>query len=89
MKPLTLKPAFDYLAAVPKTRQSVIHGDSRNSIIDGLQSADPGTSNIFIIRGLEGVGKTSLLNTIHYSVNTKLKGEFLPIPIKFNIDDFK
>jgi hypothetical protein len=87
VKPPTLKPAFDYLAAVPKTRESVIHGDSRNSIMEGLQSSDPGTSNIFIVRGPEGVGKTSLLNTIHYSVNSKLKGEFLPISIKFNIDE--
>ena len=87
MKPPTLKPAFDYLAAVPKTRESVIHGDSRNSIMDGLQSADPGTSNVFIVRGLEGVGKTSLLNTIHFSVNSKLNGEFLPISIKLNVDE--
>ena len=87
MKPPLLKPAFDYLAAVPKTRESVIHADVRNSILEELQSAESGTSNIFIVRGLEGVGKTSLLNTIHYSVNSKLKGEFLPIFIKFNIDE--
>jgi hypothetical protein len=82
-----LKPAFDYLAAVPKTRESVMHGNIKNSILEGLQSAESGTSNVFIARGLEGVGKTSLLNTIHYSVNSKLKGEFLPIFVKFNIDE--
>jgi len=64
-----------------------MHGDTKNSILEELQSAESGTSNVFIARGLEGVGKTSLLNTIHYSVNSKLKGEFLPIFVKFNIDE--
>ena len=87
MKAPNLKPAFDYLAAVPRTRESVIHGDSKRSIIDGLQTSDSGTSNIFIVRGPEGVGKTSLLNSINYQVNHNLKGEYFPISIKFNIDE--
>jgi hypothetical protein len=87
MKTPVLKPAFDYLAAVPRTRGTVIHGDSKRSIIDGLQTSDSGTSNIFVVRGPEGIGKTSLLNSIYFEINNKLKGEYFPIFIKLNTDE--
>jgi hypothetical protein len=87
VKSSNLKPAFDCLAPVPRTRDTSIHTNVKVEIIDGLKNADTELPNLFMVKGRQGVGKSSLLNSIYYAVNHKFKGEYFPIALTFNVEE--
>lgn len=86
MRSRILEPAFDYLAAVPRTRETTIHSKVKNAIVDSIRNADSEMPTVLVAVGSEGTGKTSLLNSLNFTINNKLKGEYLPIPVKIEAD---
>ena len=86
MKSPHLEPAFDYLAAVPRTRETTIHAKIKSSILDSIRNSDSEMPTLLFVQGPEGSGKTSLLNSINYSISNNLKGEYFPISLKLEYE---